>query len=61
MPDFRNVLYWAPEITTGPGGKSQLMFYSSDLMGKFAVVIQGMTAEGLPGKAIAQFEVTDSN
>ena len=61
MPDFRNVLYWAPQITTGPDGKSQLLFYSSDLKGKFAVVIQGMTAEGIPGKTTAQFEVTDSN
>jgi hypothetical protein len=61
MPDFRNVLYWAPQITTGSDGKSQLSFYSSDLKGKFAVVIQGMTAEGLPGKTVTQFEVTGSN
>jgi hypothetical protein len=61
IPDFRNVLYWAPQITTDPAGKSQLMFYSSDLKGKFVVVIQGMTAEGLPGKTTTQFEVTDSN
>jgi hypothetical protein len=59
IPDFRNVLYWAPQITTGPEGKSQLSFYSSDLKGKFAVVIQGITADGLPGKTVTQFEVTD--
>ncbi len=61
IPDFRNVLYWAPRITTGSDGKSQLSFYSSDLKGKFAVVVQGITAEGLPGKTVTQFEVTDSN
>jgi hypothetical protein len=61
MPDFRNVLYWAPQITTGSDGKSQLTFYSSDLKGKFAVVIQGITADGLPGKTTTQFEVTDTN
>ena len=61
IPDFRNVLYWAPWITTGPDGKSQLSFYSSDLKGKFAVVVQGMTPDGLPGKTVTQFEVTDSN
>ena len=61
IPDFRNVLYWAPQITTGSDGKSQLSFYSSDLKGKFAVVVQGITANGLPGKTVTQFEVTDSN
>ncbi len=61
IPDFRNVLYWAPQITTGSEGKSQLSFYSSDLKGKFAVVVQGITANGLPGKTVTQFEVTDSN
>jgi hypothetical protein len=61
IPDFRNVLYWAPQITTGPDGKSQLSFYSSDLKGKFAVVVQGITPDGLPGKTVTQFEVRDSN
>jgi hypothetical protein len=61
IPDFRNVLYWAPQITTGSDGKSQLSFYSSDLKGKFAVVVQGITANGLPGKTVTQFEVADSN
>jgi hypothetical protein len=61
IPDFRNVLYWAPQITTGLDGKSQISFYSSDLKGKFAVVVQGITPDGLPGKTVTQFEVADSN
>jgi hypothetical protein len=60
MPDFRNVLYWAPQVRTGADGKARLSFYTSDLKGKFAVVIQGVSAEGLPGKAITFFDVTDS-
>jgi hypothetical protein len=60
MPDFRNVLYWAPQIITGPSGKIQLHFYTSDLKGKFAVVIQGISAEGMPGKTATIFEVTDT-
>jgi hypothetical protein len=60
MPDFRNVLYWAPQISTGQNGKTHLSFYTSDLKGKFAVVIQGISSEGLPGKTTAFFEVTDS-
>jgi hypothetical protein len=61
VPDFRNVLYWAPQIITGSDGKSQVTFYTSDLKGKFAVVVQGITADGLPGKATTIFDVTDAN
>ncbi|HEX3081503.1 MAG TPA: hypothetical protein VHQ04_13595, partial [Puia sp.] len=59
LPDFRNVLYWVPRIITGPDGKSQLSFYTSDLKGKFAVVIQGLTKEGIPGSTVIFFEVKD--
>jgi hypothetical protein len=60
IPDFRNVLYWAPQILTGPDGKSRLTFYTSDLKGKFAVVVQGITADGLPGKTTTLFDVTSN-
>jgi len=61
IPDFRNVLIWSPQIKTGSGGKSRLSFYTSDLKGKFAVIVQGITKEGLPGNAISFFEVRNSN
>jgi hypothetical protein len=60
IPDFRNVLFWAPRVSTGAKGNSQLSFYSSDLNGKFAVVVQGISADGLPGKAVHFFEVSDT-
>ena len=53
--------YTGPPDNNGFDGKSQLSFYSSDLKGKFAVVVQGITANGLPGKTVTQFEVADSN
>jgi hypothetical protein len=61
LPDFRNVLYWDPEIRTGPNGKTHVSFYTSDLKGKFAVIIQGISAEGLPGRIATTFEVSGSN
>jgi hypothetical protein len=61
MPDFRNVLYWVPQIITGTDGKSRLSFYTSDLKGKFAIVVQGLTKEGLPGNTVSFFEVKSSN
>ncbi len=30
LPDFRNLLYWAPDIHTAADGKSKVAFYTSD-------------------------------
>jgi hypothetical protein len=59
MPDFRNVLYWAPKISTGKEGKSAVSFYTSDMKGKYAVIIQGLSPDGLPGKTVGFFEVRE--
>ncbi|MFI5153310.1 MAG: hypothetical protein ACHQET_08265 [Chitinophagales bacterium] len=56
-PDFRNLLYWSPDCLTGEKGEKQITCYSSDLPGKYMVVVQGMTADGLAGMASLQFEV----
>ncbi|HLZ88420.1 MAG TPA: hypothetical protein VKQ52_14290, partial [Puia sp.] len=42
LPDLRNQLLWSPEIDTDAAGKKQLSLYTSDLKGKFALVVQGM-------------------
>ncbi|HNP23616.1 MAG TPA: hypothetical protein PKM63_06205 [Panacibacter sp.] len=57
LPDLRNVLYWEPEIKTGPNGNAQLTFYTSDVTGKFACVVQGITIDGLTGSSIITFTV----
>jgi hypothetical protein len=57
IPDFRNVLLWSPEIKTDTGGKTTLSFYSSELVGKFVVLVQGLTQSGLPGSSVFSFNV----
>ena len=57
LPDFRNVLYWAPMLATGPQGRGTLSFYSSDLPGKYVVVVEGLTPDGKAGSGVASFEV----
>ena len=49
IPDMRNVLYWSPNINTDNSGNAKLQFYTSDLKGKYAIVVQGITKEGVPG------------
>ncbi len=57
LPDFRNVLYWTPEIQTKTKGNSLLEFYSSDKKGKYVAIIQGMGLEGEIGSKLIEFEV----
>ena len=57
VPDFRNLLYWSPSVTTGLSGKTTVSFYSSDLPGKFIAVIQGTSSTGVCGMGTTVFEV----
>lgn len=57
LPDFRNLLLWDPEVKTDSLGKQTISFYTSDLPGKYVVVLQGMSNNGLTGSAVSIFEV----
>lgn len=41
-PDFRNVLYWDPSVRTSGDGKARVNFYTGDLPGRYAVMLQGI-------------------
>lgn len=57
LPDFRNLLYWSPNFMTGSTGKEQTGFYTSDLPGRYAIVVQGMSEDGRTGAGVAFFDV----
>ncbi|HEX8019050.1 hypothetical protein [Mucilaginibacter sp.] len=57
MPDFRSLLYWAPEINTSASGKNQLSFYTSDQTGKYIGIVQGITAGGDAASQYFSFDV----
>jgi hypothetical protein len=57
MPDFRNVLYWEPYVTTSTQGKNSLSFYTSDKTGQYIGVIQGLTGNGEAGSSSFNFTV----
>jgi hypothetical protein len=57
LPDFRNLLYWSPDVITNSNGKQQTDFYSSDLPGRYAVVIQGLSDDGRAGTTVVYFDV----
>jgi len=53
LPDYRNVLYWNPSVS-GDGATS---FYTSDIKGKYVVIVQGINTSGEAGYTTAEFEV----
>jgi len=57
IPDFRNLLYWAPKVRTDASGNAALHFYTSDLPGKYAMVAQGISDNGQAGVTVSFFEV----
>ncbi len=57
LPDFRNVLYWAPRLVFDETGAALLPVVTSDLSGKFAIVVQGVDKEGRTAYLIDYFDV----
>ncbi|TDO24425.1 hypothetical protein [Pedobacter duraquae] len=57
LPDFRNVLYWSPSVPIDEKGKGKINFYTSDLSGSYLGIIQGISAQGIPGIRYFSFDV----
>lgn len=57
IPDFRNVLYWSPDIRTDKQGNASCSFYTSDIPGKYIVIADGITKDGHAGHASYTFDV----
>lgn len=56
LPDFRNVLYWSPDVRAGTKPAS-IGLYTSDLPGEYLVVVQGLSADGRAGISYTRFTV----
>ena len=50
-PDFRNLLYWDPDIKIDNTGETNLDFFTSDQNGTYLIVVQGLTKDGVPGSS----------
>lgn len=51
LPDFRNTLYWNPDLHTDISGKAGVEFYSSDESAEYIINIEGITGDGKTGTA----------
>jgi len=61
LPDFRTLLYWSPEIKTTNAGTNQAVFYSADLAGRFAAVVEGISNQGQTGSKTVFFTVKEKD
>jgi hypothetical protein len=59
MPDFRNLLFWSPDVKTDSSGQATVEFYTSDMKGKYVAVLQGMDEAGYAGSYYFTFDVND--
>ncbi|NCU05242.1 MAG: hypothetical protein GXC73_14780 [Chitinophagaceae bacterium] len=57
IPDFRNVLYWNPEVVINSKEKKSVSFYTSDLPGRYVVVLQGISENGDTVNKVLHFQV----
>jgi hypothetical protein len=55
LPDFRNVLYWNPDVPIKTSARVE--FYTSDLPGDYLIVIQGLSPAGHAGVTYQKFTV----
>lgn len=57
IPDFRTTLYWTADVREEMTGNSHLKFFTSDLQGKYLVVLQGLNGNGEAVSATHSFTV----
>jgi hypothetical protein len=57
QPDFRQLLYWNPDIEISPQQNQVPEFYASDHSGSYIIRIEGISSEGVPISAVARFSV----
>jgi len=57
LPDFRTLLYWNPSLKTVDTGNGDIEFYSSDIAGRYVVIVQGISDRGDPAVTSLYFNV----
>lgn len=46
IPDFRNTLYWNPDLVPDENGKYRAEFWTGDISGNYIIEIQGIKGDG---------------
>jgi hypothetical protein len=57
IPDYRNTLYWKPDLQTMEDGKAETEFFTSDESAEYTIVVEGIAFDGRRGFASATLSV----
>lgn len=57
VPDLRSTIYWKPNIITAADGKASVEYFNADNKGTYRVVIEGIDANGHPGREVYRYKV----
>jgi hypothetical protein len=57
IPDFRNTLYWKPDLRSDKDGKTSVTFFTSDEKGDYTIIVEGITPDGKAGISRLPFKV----
>ncbi len=57
IPDFRQTLYWNPDVEIDTKAQNTIEFYTSDLKSTYDIIIQGISVKGIPVSSRTTFEV----
>jgi hypothetical protein len=49
IPDYRNTLFWNPDLQTRKDGKTEISFFTSDESSDYIIVVEGITSDGKKG------------
>lgn len=61
IPDFRNTLYWNPDVRTSDDGKAVVEFYTSDDPDDYMILVEGFSSQCQKGKTIVPLSVKNVN
>jgi hypothetical protein len=57
IPDRRHLLLWSPEVKANSQGQFDLSCFTSDVLGNYHIVVQGITDDGRPVVGATNFTV----
>ena len=57
IPDYRNTLFWEPDLHTGKNGKVEIEFFTSDESTDFTIIAEGVSSDGQTGFSSASLRV----
>jgi hypothetical protein len=59
VADFRNLLYWKPDVKADEKGTADIKFFTSDDTGKYLIILQGIDNAGKLRRFEVPFSVVD--